>query len=77
MSPVESRGKNRKDKESGEIRKGEVRITPAEPLVTTLAEESLRQEEPVPAEEPPAPVEVETPAAEPEPAEKPAGGDNQ
>ena len=77
MSPVESRGKNRKDKESGEIRKGEVRITPAEPLVTTLAEESLRQEEPVPAEEPPAPVEVEAPAAEPEPAEKPAGGDNQ
>ena len=77
MTPLDQRGKNRKDKESGDIKKGEVRITPAEPLVTTLAEESLRQEEPVPAEEPPAPVEFEAPAAKPEPAEKPAGGDNQ
>ena len=82
MTPLDQRGKNRKDKESGDIKKGEVRITPAEPLVTTLAEESLRQKEPASAEEPQQPAEVpqpiaEPPAAESAPAEKPADGDNQ
>ena len=82
MTSLDQRGKNRKDKESGDIKKGEVRITPAEPLVTTLAEESLRQKEPASAEEPQQPAEVpqpiaEPPAAESAPAEKPADGDNQ
>ena len=82
MTPLDQRGKNRKDKESGDIKKGEVRITPAEPLVTTLAEESLRQKEPASAEEPQQPAEVpqpiaEPPAAESAPAKKPADGDNQ
>ena len=82
MTPLDQRGKNRKDKEPGDIKKGEVRITPAEPLVTTLAEESLRQKEPASAEEPQQPAEVpqpiaEPPAAESASAEKPADGDNQ